>query len=427
MKNTWIVAAREFSHRVRTRGFLLASIGVPLIIFLVWAGSGLFNLGAEGSPDGDSLASPAASSAIPEGRIGYVDQVGLIGSIPPELPGDLFKAFPDAAAASQALKSGEIEAYYLIPPDFAVNGEVLRVSAELPSNLPPEAPYLDSLLLSGLFPDASQAELSRLRNPLGFPRHEFVAVGAAQPESAPGPGTAEEPGMVGVSMVPMLVTIIIIIPLFTSGGYLIQSVTQEKSNRVMEILLVSLRPWQLLTGKLLGLGALTLVQYVIWIAMAGLALSLTSQDPAAMLAGINLQLQDLVYILLFAMGGYAIYSAFMAGIGALAPSMEGGRSWVMLIAIPMMFPMYLWVGVVSAPHGLLAVSLSLIPFTAPVAMLMRMTSTTVPGWQIALSLVLLALTAVGTIWFMSRLFKVQTLLSGEAISFRRIWSLLVAR
>jgi ABC-2 type transport system permease protein len=99
----------------------------------------------------------------------------------------------------------------------------------------------------------------------------------------------------------------------------------------------------------------------------------------------------------------------------------------MLIAIPMMFPMYLWVGVVSAPHGLLAVSLSLIPFTAPVAMLMRMTSTTVPGWQIALSLVLLALTAVGTIWFMSRLFKVQTLLSGEAISFRRIWSLLVAR
>jgi ABC-2 type transport system permease protein len=427
MKNTWIVAAREFSHRVRTRGFLLASIGVPIIIILVWAGSGLFNLGAEGSPGEDSLASPAASSTIPEGRIGYVDPAGLIGSIPPELPGDLFKAFPDAAAASQALESGEIEAYYLIPPDFAVNGEVQRVSAELPSNLPPEAPYLNSLLLSGLFPEASQEELSRLRNPLGFPRHEFVAVGAAEPESTPGPEPGEEPGMVGVSMVPMLVTIIIIIPLFTSGGYLIQSVTQEKSNRVMEILLVSLRPWQLLTGKLLGLGALTLVQYVIWIAMAGLALSLTSQDPAAMLAGINLQLQDLVYILLFAMGGYAIYSAFMAGIGALAPSMEGGRSWVMLIAIPMMFPMYLWVGVVSAPHGLLAVSLSLIPFTAPVAMLMRMTSTTVPGWQIALSLVLLALTAVGTIWFMSRLFKVQTLLSGEAISFRRIWSLLVAR
>jgi ABC-2 type transport system permease protein len=104
--------------------------------------------------------------------------------------------------------------------------------------------------------------------------------------------------------------------------------------------------------------------------------------------------------------------------------MEGGRSWVLLIAIPMMIPIYLWTAIVSAPHSPLAVSLSLIPFTAPVAMLMRMTSTAVPGWQIGLSLLLLALTSAGTIALMARLFKVQTLLSGEAISFRRIWSVL---
>lgn len=430
MKNTWIVAIREFSHRVRSRGFLLASFGVPLVIILVWAGSGFFKLDREGNLGATALEPPTRDATGLAGALGYVDPAGLVRTIPPDLPEGLFRPYPDIDAAERDLEAGEIQAYYLVPPDFLESGEVRRVSLELPFTPPPDTRYFKAILLASFFPEASPEELTRLRHPLGLPSYRFVqvevdeATAATRPAPGASPVQADEPGMIGVSMTPMLVTIVIIIPLFTSGGYLIQSVTQEKSNRIMEILLVSLRPWQLLAGKLLGLGALTLVQYVIWIGLGGAALMLAGQDLSGMLAGINLRFQDVVYILLFALGGYAIYSAFMAGIGALAPSMEGGRSWVLLIAIPMMFPIYLWVGIVSNPHGLLAVSLSLIPFTAPVAMLMRMTSTTVPDWQIGLSLALLALTATGIIWLMARLFKVQTLLSGEAISFHRIWSVL---
>jgi ABC-2 type transport system permease protein len=429
MKNTWLVAKKEFVHRVRNRGFILSSIAVPLIMILIWAGTGLFDMDLE-APDQREIDLPDPVFSL----IGYVDLADYIHSVPVDLPQDLFQEFPDISAANQALQFGEIEVYYLIPPEYLESTVVRRVSMDLPLGLPPDIQLFNIVLVSNLFPEASPDELARIRYPLGAPRLQFVSIevqdstSQIEPGNGEDPRSEEEPGLDSISMtapiMPMLVTIIIIIPLFTSGGYLLQSLAQEKSNRVMEILLLSLRPRQLLAGKLLGFGALTLVQYGIWIAFAGLALTLTGQDVPELLAEINLSFLEVLYLILFALGGYALYSAFMAGIGALAPNIEGGRSWVLLIAMPMFIPIYFWVFIVNAPNGVLAVTLSLIPFSAPVAMLMRLTATTVPGWQIALSLALLGLTSYGIIRLMARMFQVQALLSGEAISLRRIWYVL---
>jgi ABC-2 type transport system permease protein len=214
------------------------------------------------------------------------------------------------------------------------------------------------------------------------------------------------------------------IPLFTGAGYLFQSLAQEKSNRVMEILLVSLRPSQLLAGKLLGLGALTQLQYAIWIVLGLAGLLATGQDIGRMFAGIRLPAHQLLLVIPYALGGFLLYAALMAGIGALARDIEDGRTWLFVISLPMMVPIYLGVAISGDPNGPLAVTLSLFPFSAPVAMLLRMTSTVVPGWQIALSLILLLLTGIGTIWLMARLFHAQTLLSGETLSIRRFWAVL---
>lgn len=91
----------------------------------------------------------------------------------------------------------------------------------------------------------------------------------------------------------------------------------------------------------------------------------------------------------------------------------------------MMIPIYLWATITSDPDGPLAVMLSLFPFSAPVAMLMRLTGSAVPTRQVALSLGLLFLAGLGTIWLMARLFRVRTLLSGESISMRRMWVALI--
>jgi ABC-2 type transport system permease protein len=402
MQKTYVIARREFRQRVRTRGFWLAGIGVPLIMLVIWAFTGVLG----GSP-------PAASSSEldlaerPDQVIGYVDQANLIQTIPHPIPDDLFKAFSDLQLAEAALAQGNIGAYYVIPSDYRETGDVQRISRRLAVN-PPDVRWFNRLLEANLLPEAGPEFIDRLRRPFYATGPEFVNV---TPE-----GQIEGSGN---QMLPFVVTIAIIIPLFTGAGYLFQSLSQEKTSRVMEILLVSLRPHQLLTGKLLGLGALTLVQYILWVVMGLLVLILTGQDIGQLLSRISISVNELLLIIPFALGGFLLYAALMAGIGALARDVEDGRTWLFVISLPMMIPIYLGVAISGAPNGTLAVALSLIPFSAPVAMLLRITSTAVPIWQIGLSLMLLVLAGLGTIWLMARLFRVQTLLSGESLSVRR--------
>lgn len=409
MNNTILVGLREFRQRVRNRGFILATLGMPLMFIVIWAVTGFIgDGGAEQQPLQDlTQIEPAATT------IGYVDQADLIASIPPQVPADMFQEYPDAQSADQALDNGDISAYYVVPSNYRQTGKLQRVSPRLPMATP-DTQLFDWILVSNLFPDESPEDVARLRWPFDRSGPTFTNL---SPEGETGGGGVS-------SMLPFVVVMAVMIPLLTSGGYLLQSLSQEKSSRVMEILLVSLRPRQLLTGKLFGLGALTLVQYAGWVVIGGLALAVTGRDPTQLLAGIDLSLIELVWVAVYALGAFTLYAALMAGIGAISPDMESSRTWVFVISLPMLIPIYLWTAIVSSPNGPLSIALSLIPFSAPIAMLMRLTSTAVPAWQVAASMVILAATGVGTIWLMARLFRVQTLLSGESLSARRVWATL---
>jgi len=401
VQKTLIVALREFRQRVRTRGFWLGSIGVPLVFVVIWALTG-----------GLGNAGPADEPEMPEQMTGYVDQADLIQTVPDSIPDDLFKSFPNPPTAEAALARGEIGAYYLVSPDYRESGRVQRISPWLAVN-PSDVRWFNRLLQANLLPQADPELVARLRQPFNAAEPEFVNVTTQ---------TASDGG--GVQMMPFFVTIAIIVPLFTGAGYLFQSLAQEKTNRMMEILLVSLRPFQLLTGKLLGLGALTLLQYAIWIGLGLAGLLVTGRDVGQMITDLPFSGNQLLLIVPFAMGGFLLYAALMAGIGALARDVEDGRTWLFVISLPMMIPIYLGVAISNDPNGMLAIALSLVPFSAPVAMLLRITATAVPGWQIALSLMLLVLTGIGTVWLMARLFRARTLLSGESLSVRRFWIVL---
>ena len=398
MPKTMIVAVREFRQRIRARGFWLGSIGVPLVFLVIWISAG-----------GAGNTSPAAEMNLPKQTIGYVDQAGLIQTVPPSIPGDLFKPFPDLQAAETALVRGDIGAYYVILPGYRGTGQVQRISQQFTVN-PPDVRWFNLLLQANLLPQANPTLLERLHRPFNAAGPEFVSA-TAQGQTGGG----------GMQMMPFLVTIVIIVPLFSGAGYLFQSLAQEKTNRVMEILLVSLRPAQLLTGKLLGLGALTLFQYAIWVGLGLAGLLAVGRDVGQMLAGIRLPAHQLWLVAPFALGGFLLYAALMAGIGALARDVEDGRVWLFVISLPLMLPIYLGVTITGAPDSVLAIGLSLFPFSSPVAMLLRITGAVVPVWQIVLSLMLLALTGVGAVWLMARLFRAQTLLSGESLSVRRLW------
>ncbi len=402
MRNAWLVGLREFRVRVRSRGFLFTTLVTPALILVMWAFQG--QLVSNPTPQLESPGGTGGDTA----PLGYVDPGGLIQRVPPPLSEDDFKAFATRSDANRALVAGELRAYVYLPPDYLQTGNLTYVALDLPTSTP-DIDAVNWLLIGNLLPSADETRLTRLRWPFG-PGGSAAFVNLS-PEGASG-------GFMSL-MLPFLVTIAVMIPLFTSGSFLLQSIVQEKSNRTLEVLLVSLRPRQLLFGKMMGLGMLTVIQYVVWLAMGSFWLQNVRGSAVGAVQALQISPLEGALVVPFALGGFLLYSSLMAGVGALAPDMEGSRAWVFLIAAPMMVPIYLWTSVVSAPDGAFAVGLSLFPFSAPVAMLMRMTSTAVPAWQLVLSLTLLIGTGAATLLLMGRLFRVQTLLSGEPLSLRR--------
>mgnify|MGYP006277500995 CR=1 FL=1 len=406
MNKIFAIAQREFIQRVRSKAFLFTAIGTPLILIAVWFFTGDIRVGGT-PPEADITPGEDVEQEL----TGYVDQAALIEEIPEPLPEEAFEAYPDQSSAEEALAQGAIAAYYLVSEDYRDTGEVLRVSRDLPTS-PPNTDPFQYVLLRNLFMEREASFFARLRAPFSAGEPEYQALET---------GGEAESGGTGNSMLPFLVTMAIMLPLFTGGGYLLQSLAQEKGSRVMEVLLVTIRPRQLLTGKLIGLGALVLVQYLIWVVIGGGLFMVLGENGSGLLGTVRLTGGELLYVLPFALGGFCLYAALMGGLGALAPDMEGGRSWTFMITLPMMAPIYFWSAITSNPGGTLALVLSLFPYSSPVAMLLRMTAESVPGWQLGLSMGLLITAVVGTIWLMSRLFRAQILLSGEPLSVGRFW------
>jgi ABC-2 type transport system permease protein len=411
MRNVWIIAGREFRQRGLSRGFILYTVGFPLFFLFLWAILGFFS--PSEPPEAPPVTEEPVLPEVEETLTGIVDQGGIIS---PTQAAELnFSIYPDSAAANQALQTEEIEAYYLIPPDYIQTGEIHYVRLQHPTE-PVTTGVISMLVTQGIIEQSGVQEPEQFQSPFGPMGLQFISVEDGEPAT---PGFGFE-----INFAPFIVILFIVLPLFTSGDYLVRSLTQEKSNRVMEILLLSLQPRQLLTGKLLGYGALTFVQYTVWATITVVTLTLMGENIGLLLAELNLSGGEVVYIVLYALGGYTLYSSIMAGLGALAPNMRSANSLTFILMLPIIFPFFFWTAIVSAPHSPLVVGISLFPFSAPLAMLLRMTVTSVPAWEIAVSLALLALTSVGIVLLMARLFRVQSLLSGEAVSLGRVWRVL---
>lgn len=401
MKNILLVAIREFRQKVRQRGYIITTIALPIILLVVGYVSDGFGMG-----EIEPIETPEPEQQA-DAVIGYVDRADLIKIIPDNLPADFFVEFPNPETARQALSAGQINAYYVISEDYRETANVERVSKTL-NAMPDDTRVFEWLLIHNLDPQLEPDQITTLRWPFNAETLERVDIDSQDADRT-----------TGNTMLPYFVGILVMMPLFTSGSYLFQSLTQEKSSRVLEMLLVSVRPRQMLAGKVLGYGALVILQYTIWAALAGIATIVTGGVVTDLIARIELSGTEAIWILPFALSGFLLYAAIMAGVGALAKDIESSRLWIFIISLPMFFPFYLGSSIAQAPNGPLAVILSMIPFSAPVAMMLRLASTSVPFWQLAISIALLVVIGIGMIAIMARVFKAQTLLSGEELSLRK--------
>lgn len=421
MKNTWKIFRYEIQRNAKRKGYLFTTFGLPLLAIVI-------SLVVQFIGDQNAQqASEQAQQAIeqggtnPEGQLaggssspfnfegitqpGYVDTSGLFGDVPSI---DAIRAFPDEASAQAAFDAGEIDALYIIPPDYAETGKVTLVVDEITLNNVSSAPIRE-LLFSELGATLPPLTLVRLRDPAHINTINLMRVPAD--ENAVNSEDANFALVYGFG-------ILFLITVFGTSGYLMQSVIEEKENRLVEILLSSVRPAQLLAGKVLALGLLGILQLVAWFAISYAFLNFrASQGLPNPLASVYIPLETLPILVIYFLLGYLMFAAAFGGVGALSNSVSEGPQLSIVFGIPVILTFYLFPVFISSPDGLVATFLSLFPMTSPLAMVMRSVVSPVPAWQIALSLVLLLLGVIGMFWVAGKMFSVQTLLSGKVPKF----------
>jgi len=331
---------------------------------------------------------------------GYVDQSGLIKAFPPEVEEGALIYFPDSESADQALETGDISAYYLVPDNYLASGTINYVRADFNplSGLENSSMFREVLDYNLLGQNLAVAD--RFWNPI---RVEQVALEESVTRDATNPMSY---------MLPYFVGMILYVVIISSASLLLNSISAEKENRVIELLIASASPQEIMNGKILALGVVGLFQTIFWAGTGLIVLSIFNQNN--LLSGaLYISPVLILWVSLYFLLGYAIYASLMAGVGALAPGLKEASQATMLVVMPLLIPLILSPSFSMTPDNAFSVALSLIPFTAPVSMITRLTAGSVPAWQLALSLGLMLVTALLVIRAVAGLFRAQTMLTGQ--------------
>lgn len=234
--------------------------------------------------------------------------------------------------------------------------------------------------------------------------------------------------------------------IFVYGGQIMQSVLDEKTSRIVEVIVSSVRPFQLMMGKVLGVGAVGFTQLLIWIVLIGglstLGLGILSGGNDVMMEAASQQMPQeamsqqqemaaniqgmiasvpvvkiLLCFLFFFLGAYFLYGALYAAVGSAVDSLQDAQQFMFPIIIPIIVSIMAMFFVLEDPNGGLAVTLSMIPLTSPIIMMARIPFG-VPDWQLALSMVLLIAGFVGTIYIAGRIYRIGILMYGVKVNWK---------
>ncbi len=415
MRTTWLVMRHAISTTLRKRSFWLFTFLMPAILlaFNLYA---LFQdeIGGDAGTEG-AAAATAAEQAPP--IVALVDEAGIIQRLPDGVPAGMFARYDSQQAALDAMESGAVSQVLYLPPDYLASGEVTvfarsfqltqgeNTGVAIGSN---QEWLLNYILVANLAGDEMLA--SAVFNPT--PGQMATRHALATPEEPA--GGDETLALLVASVIPYVYYFILII----SAGYMMQSVTAEKENRTVEVLLTSLNPRQMMVGKILGMSVVVMIQLLVWAGAAVLALN--QAGPTLDLGQFQFPPGFLVWSALFLILGYLLYASVMAAAGAIAPTAREAGQVTWLLVVPLLPTLMFGREFVDNPDGSLSLALSLFPFSAPSGMVTRLAVAPVPLWQILLSLALLAATAYLFVVLSARFFRADNLLSDAAFHWKRL-------
>ncbi len=403
----WAVVRREYLERVRTKGFVIGTILGPLLmgalmvvpLLVARSSSKLLQVAVL---DETGVLEARVEEALRSARFGDkarfdVRQAGR-GSFESR-----------QAALKKAVLDGRIDGYLHLPKDALAAGTASYYGRNVSNRMDlgtMEAAVSDVLVEkrvggAGLDP----AKVKDLTRPL-----DLKTIRLSEK------GEREDRGMAS-----FILSITLMMILYTSilmwGQLVMTSVIEEKTSRVVEVMASGVASTQLLWGKLLGVGAAGLTQFLVWalsllvasVFAAGQAVSDVKMPEVSPLM--------LVSFVLFFLLGFFFYAALYASIGAAVNTVQEAQNFVLPVILPLIIGMVCFPAVIESPDGGLAVTLSMVPFLSPLMMFLRIVVVTPPWWQIGLSFVLLALAIAGAVWVAARIYRVGILMYGKKPTF----------
>jgi len=357
------------------------------------------------------LVSGIAGPTVGAATIGYVDELGGFQQYTSQGNITLVR-FDTSDDATGALIRGDISEYFVIPQDYISTGVINRYTLEKQLEASPAITaavnnFLLNNLLAGKVPAAT---ITRIEAPLNLVTTRLTETGAVAPEQ----------GGYGNLIIPFVFSILLALSIIFSSTYLLQGLGEEKENRLIEILLSSVSARELLTGKVLGIGAAGLVQVGIWVISAPLLLNLASSSVGGFISTIQLPANFIALAVVYFILGYLLFAVLSAAIGAISSGSREGQQLIGVFTIPLLIPLWFTSLIMFFPDNPAWVFFTIFPLSAPVEVIMRLGVSDIPAWQLVVSLAVLVLSIVGVLLLTTRVFRTYLLMYGKRPGIREV-------
>ncbi len=398
LQNIWLIARREYMERVRTKGFILATVLIPCFMALIVGGSAFFMTRTK--------TNSHIAVVTSDRNLGQDLKQQLETGKESDMTVDLME--PSAATragldAQLHTKASQLAGYLWITP-AAQPGERPRFEYHARS--------AGDIATEGAIEDGLHRVLTRE----GLLSRGFTEAQIDQITAPVNIDTSSSGNTTVAFFVAYIFFFLMYMVIMLYGMNTARSIIEEKTSRVFEVLLATIKPEQLLAGKIIGVGAVGVTQVGVWMIAAAL---LASSGMAAHLAGTSGSMHGVLsgaqigFFILYFIFGFLIYSSVAAALGAMTNSEQELQQLNMFLVLPLAFCMVMLFPTVRAPDSTLAEVISLIPFCSPLLMNFRTALTSVPAWQIILSVVLMSLTIAVTVWISSRIYRIGILMYGK--------------
>ena len=395
MHNIWLIAKREYLERIRTKAFLISTLLIPAIM----GGSMLIAV---------FKSSPKAASHI---AIVSVDQQ-LATDLQAELEGGVSGMKVDVISPPGIESRKTLDS---MMADHQLDG-YLWITPATDAGTRPSFSYtgqqaIGSLVTTGTIQSALKNVI--LRERLTHQGMVAADVNALLEPIKVDVAATDKKDVMSNFVATYILFLLMMMSIVVYGVNVARSVIEEKTSRIFEVLLATIRPEEMMAGKVIGVGSVGLTQVGIWM-LAGLAL--TSGSLAGTLAGgahITLSLSQIIFFVLYFLLGYLLYSALAAALGAMVNTEQEFQQLSMLITLPLVVCSFMIMPLMSNPDGMTARVLSQIPFFSPMLMYLRISVSKPAAWEIALSVALLLVTIYAMLWIASRIYRVGILVYGK--------------